>query len=530
VLALGLGLRLYHYLRDPSMWHDEAALVLNVLDKGYRDLLGSLSFAEAAPPLFLWIEKTAALLLGDSTYALRLFPLVAGCAALLLFVRVAQRVLRPAAVPWGLLLFACSDHLLWHSCEAKPYAVDVFAATLLLAVYVWTASWSLEYRLLVYGVVAPPLIFIAYPGCFLCGGLLVALFPAVCRTRQAKSWLAYGLLVLSVFASFWVLFAGPIRAQRCEAIVACWKGTFPCWERPWTVPLWTLLALLEVFRYCFEPIGQVFLFLAAAGARRFWQRRRGTLLVLFLIPLLLPLFAAYLQAYPFGGYRVLVYMTPALALLIAEALPLETGIQCGARCAERRAPSAEKVPALRFALAAPRWTFRVLCRYVVLAATFLPLPWAGLRVWHPWSRADCAGAAQYVRSHRLPGDRVAANHWEYRYYFRELDGGFGSLGEVSLPSQGRLWLVTTASAPSDRWAIVHHYGREGWQMLEQHEFTRTDVFLLSRAISSFHPLPQNAQEFPAQDEADPEPRSPLNPPKWLFRCFMKGPFRISWVP
>src|SRR5438045_5567747 len=123
VLVVGLGLRLYHYLRDPSMWHDEAALVLNVLDKGFVDLLGRLSFAEAAPPLFLWIERAVTLILGDSTYALRLLPLLASCATLVVILPVARRILEPAAVPWALLLVACSDHILWHSCEAKPYAV-----------------------------------------------------------------------------------------------------------------------------------------------------------------------------------------------------------------------------------------------------------------------------------------------------------------------------------------------------------------------------------------------------------------------
>src|SRR5690349_25066348 len=94
VLALGLGLRLYHFLRDPSVWHDEAALILNVLDKGFLDLLGTLSFAEAAPPLFLWMEKLATLLLGDGPYALRLVPFLASCAALVLMVPIARRVLR----------------------------------------------------------------------------------------------------------------------------------------------------------------------------------------------------------------------------------------------------------------------------------------------------------------------------------------------------------------------------------------------------------------------------------------------------
>jgi hypothetical protein len=458
VLALGLGLRLYHYLRDPSMWHDEAALVLNVLDKSFLALFGPLSFAEAAPPSFLWIERGVALLLGDSTYALRLIPFLASCAALLIMVPVARSMLRPHAVPWAVLLLACSDHILWHSCEAKPYAVDVFVATGVIAVFCYTACWRLGWQLAVYGLLAPLLIFSVYPGCFLCGGLLVALLPAVWGTRQMKAWLGYGLLVVIVFTAFALLLFGPVRAQRCAAIVACWESNFPCWERPKTVPAWTVLGLLEVFRYCFEPVGQILLLMAGAGVAGFWRRRLRRLLALLLVPLLLPLLAAYFQAYPFGGSRVLVYATPALALLIAEGLPLERGVRSA------------------FAL-------RELCRYGVLALALLPLAWAVYRAVEPWSRADCAGAARYVLTHRQPGDVVAANHWEYAYYFRHLGAGFSLLEDTNPNLAGRLWLVTTAVAPRDRLEILHVFCRQGWKMLEQQEFKRTSVYLLSRSIS-----------------------------------------------
>ena len=227
VVALGVGLRLYHYLRNPSMWHDEAALVLNVLNKDFLALLGPLTFSEAAPPSFLWMERAVALLLGDSTYALRLIPLLASCAALLLMVPVAQRVLRPQAVPWALLLIACSDHILWHSCEAKPYALDVFAATAVLAIFCFTTCWPLAWQLAVYTLLAPVLIFSVYPGCFLGGGLLVALLPAVWRKRQVKTWFGYGFLVLTVVTAFGLLLAGPVRAQRFAGIVDCWKRRFP---------------------------------------------------------------------------------------------------------------------------------------------------------------------------------------------------------------------------------------------------------------------------------------------------------------
>src|SRR5690242_11169041 len=89
LVLLGLFLRAYHYLRDPSVWHDEAALLVNVLPLSFRELLGPLRHAEAAPPLFLWLEWATALLLGDGTLALRLPTFVASCLALTLVAWVA---------------------------------------------------------------------------------------------------------------------------------------------------------------------------------------------------------------------------------------------------------------------------------------------------------------------------------------------------------------------------------------------------------------------------------------------------------
>lgn len=134
-VVYGLGLRIFHYGRNPSMWHDEGALVMNALDKDYGALLGPLRFDEAAPPLFLWRERSIYLVLGDSTFALRLMPLLASCMTLLLLTWLSRRILYAEAVPYAVLLVACSDRLLWHTCEAKPYSLDVFVAALLLTLY-----------------------------------------------------------------------------------------------------------------------------------------------------------------------------------------------------------------------------------------------------------------------------------------------------------------------------------------------------------------------------------------------------------
>lgn len=455
-LTLGLGLRAYHYLREPSMWHDEAALVLNVLGKSYGECFGPLFFSEAAPPLFLWIEKLACSLLGDGTYALRLVPFLASCLALVLFVPLARRILVPAAVPWAVMLFACSDHVLWHTCEAKPYAVDVLAGTLLAALYCCLSRWPLVARLTLFAVLAPLLLFFSYPTCFLYGGLLVALLIPVKRCGRWPVWLAYGLLSVIVLAAFSLLYAGPIRAQRNETILACWLGSFPPWDRPWKVPIWLVLSTFEVFRYCCEPIGQVFLPLAVAGAIGLWRRRQREIVALLATPLALALAASLIRAYPYGGSRVIAYEAPAAYLLIATAIPV---VFAWLRTRSR-------VATLLF-----------------LGIVLTPVGWAARNVISPWPRADCAGAADYVLTQRLPNDPIAGNHWEYLYYFRHLGSQYQPLvGRAPEPAD-RLWLVLTDARPGQRQVLARLHAPDGCQVLEQREFRRTTVLLLRRQPS-----------------------------------------------
>jgi hypothetical protein len=454
LVALGLALRLYHFLRNPSVWHDEAAVIVNVLERNFLDLLGPLRFAEAAPPLFLWAERAAVLLLGESTFALRLLPFLASCVSLLLLAWLAQRVLATRAVPWAVLLFACSEMLLWHACEAKPYALDVFAAVSLLSVFVATQGWPLGRQLLAYLPIAPMVIFLCYPGCFLCGGLLLALLPAVYRSRRWSYWLQYAGLALLIGGSFLLLYFGPVRAQRCEAMDSCWPRQFPDWQHPWRIPDWTFFSTLEVVRYCCEPTGTVLTALAVVGAIGFWRERRRRLLVLGLAPLGLALLAAFVRAYPYGGVRVVVYAAPVLILLIAAGVPVV-------------------VPWLR-----ARHTWAPLALYPLLLA---PAVLAGQLVLFPWERADCATASLYVRNQVRPGDVVTGNSWEYLYYFRKLGPRYLPLEEWHpQPPQRRVWAVISAANPDERRQLIAHFVPSGWRLEHAAEFEATDVFVLSK--------------------------------------------------
>jgi hypothetical protein len=448
LVFLGLGLRLYHYARNPSMWHDEAALVVNVLGKGFGELLGPLRFAEAAPPLFLWLERILVLLGGDGQFVLRLAPFLASCLALVLMVPVARRVLCPAAIPWAVLLVAVSNRVLWHTCEAKPYTVEVFTATGILALFIGMRSWSLGRQLLVWTLLAPVVIWLAYPGCFLYGGVLVAVLPAVWNQRRSATWFGYGSLSMVVAVSFLALVLGPVHAQRCDAMTSCWLDAFPHWDRFCTVPGWTLGSSLDVVRYCFEPTGHALALIALIGAIDLWRQGQSVLVLLLTVPAGLALLASFLRAYPWGGARVEVYLVPALALLIAAGVP-------------------------------PLWNWlRVRFRLGILGLVVVMLwpAWLSVcRVVDPWMRADCAGAGAYVLAHRHAGDRVIGNHWEYVYYFRRLGSDFIFLDTMTTLPDGPLWLVMTGPTVKDREQMAELLARGDWKILEKRDFEQTTV-------------------------------------------------------
>lgn len=328
-VCLGVGLRVARYLMNYPLWWDEAFVGVNLLRRGYFDLLRPLDYGQVCPILFLWAELTVVKLLGFSEWTLRLFPLLAAVASVVLFRHAAGRVLRGIPLVLAVAIFAVSFHPIRHAADVKPYASDLLVALVLLTLVIeWWRTPERTGWLWALAAFAPLAVATSHPAVFAAGGIGIGLAPAVVRSGRRDTILAYSTFLLSTAGSFLGLYAVFTRAQSTATLSlmqAQWGAAFPPLDGPLTLAAW--LVRVHTGGMLAYPCGGengasgLTLLLFAIGGVVLWKRGRTTLLWACLAPFGLALVAAALRRYPYGGVahgspaRVMQYLAPAVCLI-----------------------------------------------------------------------------------------------------------------------------------------------------------------------------------------------------------------------
>lgn len=329
VLAIGVGWRIGRYLAQFPIWGDEAHIAVNFLDRDLWGMTRKLDYGQVAPVLFLWIEWLAYRFLGPSELSLRLFPLLAGIAGLLLFWRFCRLTLPPVVAALAVGLLAVSYFPVRHATEIKPYSFDLFMTmALLLPAVQWAREPGKIGWLMVLTLVTPVALASSYPVIFVAGAISLFLLPLAWRSTswQVRGWfVAFNLVMVGTFLAHMFLVgreqldaqAGIVNSQLQEY----WKDWFPP-ANVLEVPFWLLKAHTgNMFAY---PEGgprfgstATFL-LCLAGLWTVYAARRRDLLTLCLVPFGLSLLAAFLHRYPYGGTaRLAQHLAPAICILMA---------------------------------------------------------------------------------------------------------------------------------------------------------------------------------------------------------------------
>ncbi len=324
-----MAARLLRYALRFPLWGDEAFVAIDLLIRDFGQLFDPLTYRQFVPLAFMAVELAAARALGTSEWAVRLFPLLCGCAALVLFWRFMARDFGPRVTLLAVGFLAAAYYPIRHAVEVKPYATDLFVAVLLL----WLARDVLArpgdlLRWLLLGLAAGACVWCSYPAAFVGGGIGLTLTVLLARrysTPALVGWIVYGLAICGSFAVMWHTYGGPHAAAGAKtAEIPMWTETFPPIDRPLRFAWW--LVESHIGNLMAYPIGGrnggsiLTTVLVFSGIVTLWRTRRE-LLLLLLSPVPLNFIAALLHKYPYGGSaRVSQFLAPAICLLAAVGL------------------------------------------------------------------------------------------------------------------------------------------------------------------------------------------------------------------
>ncbi|ESA32072.1 membrane protein [Leptolyngbya sp. Heron Island J] len=324
-LGIGILLRLSQYLSNRSLWFDEVALGLNLLDRGYFELLDALDYNQAAPPLFLWIEKLALETWGSHEYALRLFPLLGGLLSLGLFYQVTRQFASGWSRPIAILLFSVQGYIAYFASETKPYSWDVAISLLLFTALTSINTLKPSHKqLFIAGILSIFSIWLSFPSIFILASVeavnLLKLQPWKTSWQSLQTFLRRRIPLYSAWLiSFGGLYFGIIRKTLSDTGLAdSWAGRYPdnFWDIGW---------LLDSFgRFFYRPLGfpgpadGVAIVAFITGCILLYRTAKLRLLYLS-SPLIISLLAAFLHKYPFRE-RLILFLTPFALILLAEGI------------------------------------------------------------------------------------------------------------------------------------------------------------------------------------------------------------------
>ena len=324
LVGFGVILRFHQYLKNRALWTDEVLLAFNLRSLGFHDVLQPLAHNQAAPIGFLLLQKCTLKLFGNSEYALRLMPLIAGILSIVLIYELAKGILRPKAVPIAIALFSLSIPLVYYSSEVKQYSTDVMIALFLLLLACKTLHSKLDLRWLFFlGIAGTLSIYFSHPSIFVLGAVGSTFLLHTVRSNERNKiyniCILCGVWLISFFVNYWFFLS---KNLKNDYLIEFWADvnaymTFP----PTSVQdIWGyFLKLFDIMEYpggfALKGLAAFLMFIGVMVLNK--EKKDECRLLLF--PLLFVSIASVLRKYPFAD-RLILFLVPTILILISEGL------------------------------------------------------------------------------------------------------------------------------------------------------------------------------------------------------------------
>ncbi|MDD5674318.1 MAG: hypothetical protein PHC61_09150 [Chitinivibrionales bacterium] len=450
-LLLGVLLRAGRYWSNRSLWLDEASLANGIIESSWAALLHPLMGNQQAPLGFVYVEKIISVLWNGGEHALRLFPLLAGVAGLVLFYRIASGFCGGWAKATAVSLFAFSESLIYFSAEVKQYSSDVLVALCLIGLMQrYRALRPSLPAAISLGLAGALCLLFSHPALFMLVGLGCVLLGEGIYKKDwravAYAGLSAGLWAVVFAVTYWLLLRWTAGNTELNEY---WRDGFMAWP-PKTINdlFWPVKACFGIFS---DPLGIVHGEMAVipvlAGMAALFAKRRIPELAMLLIPLAAALGVALAGVYPFKG-RLIVFVLPAIFLLAGCGLSLVL----------------ENLGRFR--------QFFGVSALLVLAAPSFQMALASYRI--PPKREELRPVMEYIKKNQRKNDLIylyygaqpAFRYYAPRFgfvYVKAIEGVCSRSDEKAyfkqldaLQNKGRLWFVCSHAYSGEEDALLKH--------------------------------------------------------------------------
>jgi len=326
VIAAGVLARIVQYAQRRPLFTDDVQLALNVLTRGYRDLLRPLDLEQSAPALFLWIQRFMSSAFGVSDVSLTIVSLIAGLAVLPLAWLIARRVVDRETSMFAVALLAVSPPLIYYSSSAKQYEMGVFvcalAALLGLRALESPDRSSRWVAAIGGGVIALTL---SMPVLFVLGGVWCAwaLDRSIRTSARGRLLLMasgglWGATFLSMYLGMYSVVSRNVYMRRY------WHGAYMSSQ----TTLWNALRyvgrgvhepLFDVGSPALWPVTLALSTLTLVGVVMLVRQRRFAIVALLTVPVVLAIAASSLGQWILYS-RFMVFSAPLVAVLLAHGM------------------------------------------------------------------------------------------------------------------------------------------------------------------------------------------------------------------
>jgi len=344
ILITGIFLRLFHYIDNRSLWEDEVFLASSLIHMNFWELATQpLEYQQRAPIGFLWLTKLGVALFDKKELSLRLFPLISGILALLIFVPVARYFLKSrAGILAVITIAALAPPIVYHAVEVKQYGTEFLATVLCLYLFTRFNKNRSVKNLMLWGLSGAVILWFSFSSLFVLAGMATAI-GLTCLIKKEWPVLFLYMIPFSMWLiSFLIQYVFFIsRFPEEEWLVQFWRNRnafLPLPPRSMQDILWPFKQIYSLVRYPLgltwydldynHPYSNTYRILARmpllpilAGLTGLWIlfKREKKYLLLFAMPVILALLASAFELYPLSE-RLTIFLAPIFILVVGKGV------------------------------------------------------------------------------------------------------------------------------------------------------------------------------------------------------------------